>query len=203
MPYEVTATTPRFCGETVTGEQLELIKSITKRYQNLSRTELAATACELLGWLRNNGKPKIVEGLVYLEKLEQLQQIKLPAVRKRRSKSTAVAIASSDSVDHAPVQAGLGQLAPVSLQRVVTPEQRNRWRSLVEQYHIRPWLLETMVDASRFAGTCYRAANWIDVGETSGRGRDDRTHQRDGAAPKQVWLYPLHRQSRARLCRGA
>ena len=51
-----------------------------------------------------------------------------------------------------------------------------------ERYHIRPALVETFVDPERFAGTCYKAANWIDVGQTAGR--------RDGK-PKRIFLYPL------------
>jgi hypothetical protein len=40
--------------------------------------------------------------------------------------------------------------------------------------------LETLVDAARFCGTCYRAANWIPVGQTAGRGRMDREHRGHG-----------------------
>ncbi len=57
-------------------------------------------------------------------------------------------------------------------------------------YGFRPWLAETFVDTSRFTGHCYRAANWIDVVLTTGRGRPDRDHQRHGTAPKRVLLYP-------------
>ncbi len=66
-------------------------------------------------------------------------------------------------------------------------------------YGYRPLLLETLVDASRFAGTCYRAANWIALGMTTGRGRMDRTHQAQGRAPKQVYVYPLGRRVPQRL----
>ena len=62
-------------------------------------------------------------------------------------------------------------------------------------YGLRPWLAETLVDSSRFTGHCYRAANWSDVGLTTGRGRQDRQHQRHGLAPKRVLLYPLHPNS--------
>jgi hypothetical protein len=58
-------------------------------------------------------------------------------------------------------------------------------------YHVRPLLLETLVDEQYYRGTCYRAANWIDVGQTTGRGRMDRAHQRHGTAPKRVYLFPL------------
>jgi hypothetical protein len=50
--------------------------------------------------------------------------------------------------------------------------------------------LETFVDRSRFQGTCYRAANWLCVGQTQGRTRNDRAH-RIRAAVKDVYLYPL------------
>jgi hypothetical protein len=69
-----------------------------------------------------------------------------------------------------------------------------------ESYRIRPVLLETLVDPARFAGTCYRAANWTCVGRTTGRGRQDRDHQRHDAAPKTIFLCPLAADARSRLC---
>ena len=68
------------------------------------------------------------------------------------------------------------------------------------RYGYRPLLLETLVDAQRFRGTCYRAANWIWVGQTQGRGRMDREHQAHGLAPKDIYLYPLCRNVQQRLC---
>ena len=76
---------------------------------------------------------------------------------------------------------------------------REDWR---ESYAVDPWLAETLVDAARYSGGCYRAANWIWVGTTSGRGRMDRTHQRHGAQPKLVWVCPLVSDARERLCGG-
>ncbi|MCI0654591.1 MAG: DUF4338 domain-containing protein [Methylococcaceae bacterium] len=67
---------------------------------------------------------------------------------------------------------------------------------------LRPWLAETFVDSSRFTGHCYRAANRIDVGLTTGRGRQDRDHQRHGTAPKRILLYPLHHDAWQRLLRS-
>lgn len=67
-------------------------------------------------------------------------------------------------------------------------------------YGIRPVLLETLVDPARFNGTCYRAANWIEAGRTSGRGRQDRGHQRHDASPKMLFLFPLARDARSCLC---
>ncbi|MFQ5974066.1 MAG: DUF4338 domain-containing protein [Alphaproteobacteria bacterium] len=67
-------------------------------------------------------------------------------------------------------------------------------------YATRPLLLETLVDTQRFAGTCYKAANWQLLGDTQGRGRMDRQHARHGAAPKRVFVYPLVRHVQHRLC---
>jgi hypothetical protein len=68
-----------------------------------------------------------------------------------------------------------------------------------QRYGVTPLLIETMVDSTRFQGTCYRAANWIGLGETTGRGRMDRQHRRHGAAPKQVLVYPLMADAARRL----
>ena len=59
-------------------------------------------------------------------------------------------------------------------------------------------LAETFVDTERFAGTCYKAANWIRIGETKGRGKYDR-HRCAEATVKAVYLYPLARDYRERL----
>ena len=60
------------------------------------------------------------------------------------------------------------------------------------------YFLETFVDPGRFRGTCYRAANWIELGWTTGRGKDDLTH-RPNRPIKQVLGYPMTRRFRERL----
>jgi hypothetical protein len=67
------------------------------------------------------------------------------------------------------------------------------------RYHYRPVLLETFVEAERFTGTCYRAANWTCVGRTQGRGK--LGDHRLGQVPvKTVWVYPLVKDFRRQLC---
>jgi hypothetical protein len=68
------------------------------------------------------------------------------------------------------------------------------------RYGVRPLLLETLVDPARFRGTCYRAANWLSLGATVGRGRMDRANVLTGHAPKLVYVYPLGRDVQTRLC---
>lgn len=70
------------------------------------------------------------------------------------------------------------------------------WR---QHYGYSPLLLETLVDATRFRGTCYRAANWICLGETTGRGRMDR-HHHALATTKLIFVFPLNRNVQRRLC---
>ncbi|MCP4666971.1 MAG: DUF4338 domain-containing protein [Deltaproteobacteria bacterium] len=70
------------------------------------------------------------------------------------------------------------------------------------QYGIEPLLVETLVDQQRFHGGCYRAANWIELGETSGRGRMDRANQRQGARIKTILVYPLVKNAVHRLRDG-
>lgn len=67
-----------------------------------------------------------------------------------------------------------------------------------EAYGVRPVLLETFVERERFEGTCYLAANWVEVGTTAGRGRMDR-HTRAAEPAKRCLVYPLARDFRRRL----
>jgi len=64
------------------------------------------------------------------------------------------------------------------------------------------YFLETFVDPQCFRGTCYRAANWICLGRTTGRGQDDQTGKPNRSI-KAVWGYPLGRDFRERLCKTA
>lgn len=61
--------------------------------------------------------------------------------------------------------------------------------------------LETFIDQERFHGTCYRAANWICLGKTTGRGKNDQTHKVNRSI-KGVWGYPMSKKFRFQLCGG-
>jgi hypothetical protein len=58
--------------------------------------------------------------------------------------------------------------------------------------------VETFIDPERFRGTCYRAANWVLLGRTTGRGKDDLTH-RQNRSIKEVFGLPLTRKFRELL----
>ena len=278
-----------FLGQEVSGSELATIQQVVELYGGLSRMELAATVCELLGWHRANGRVKARECREWLEKLEAEGRLVLPAKRKGRppgSKTSVPRTAFGEPGEE--ITGSVRDVAPVVLEPVVDATGQRRYRELVGRYHylghavpygahlrylvfgsrpssrvlgcvqfssaawrmqardrwigwddatrsrnlvrvvsnsrflILPWvrvhnlastilsraakrlgtdwrerygveplLMETLVDARRFTGGCYRASSWLELGETTGRGRMDRRHRRHGAAPKRVFVRPL------------
>ena len=68
-------------------------------------------------------------------------------------------------------------------------------------YNHRIYYLETFVDKERFAGSCYKAANWIYLGDTTGRGKNDQSKKANRSI-KAVYGYPLAADFRRHLCGG-
>ena len=66
-------------------------------------------------------------------------------------------------------------------------------------YGYRPVLVETFVETQRFQGTCYKAANWLYLGQTQGRGKLD-VHKKAQLPKKSIWVYPLITNFRRQLC---
>jgi Domain of unknown function (DUF4338) len=89
----------------------------------------------------------------------------------------------------------IAQLASCVLGRIARRLPQDWLRKYGHPLH----LLESFVQVDRFAGTCYRAANWIEVGRTQGRTRQDRSNKIQ-APIKAIYLYPLHPRARQRLC---
>jgi hypothetical protein len=296
-PDQQTIANPlRFCGTLVSSEQLALITQIVTHCGGLSRTELANTVCELLAWVRPNGKLKTVECRQFLEQLQARTPLQLPAAQhKGRGKSKKIALTAL-SAEGVSLQGTVKDFQPVSLRGVSTEQERRLFRELIERhhylgyripfgahlgylievarptptvvgaiqfsspawrmaprdrwigwtdtvrarhlqrivnnsrflilpavrikflashalslvsrrvasdwqgkYHIEPVLLETLVDPQRFSGVCYRAANWLELGQTSGRGRQDNQHTRHGDSPKRLFLYPLRSDAQQSL----
>ncbi|MBZ0115274.1 MAG: DUF4338 domain-containing protein [Thermoanaerobaculia bacterium] len=90
--------------------------------------------------------------------------------------------------------ARIPNLASAALSRVVRRLPHD-WQ---EYYAIKPWFLETFVDSSRFLGTCYRAANWKEVGSTRGFMKVGSSHQ-NGQTEKMLFLFPLETSLREKL----
>jgi hypothetical protein len=284
-----------FCGHPVSTDEIEVIKSVISDCVGLSRTELANTICEILAWQRPNGKLKTVECRAFLEELDTISIVRLPAGRSGRPRGSRTSVVSGD-IEEIILDGSKSKFDPAEVVVVSSKEDNARWRAMVDRHHylghkvpygahiryfirvhhpepvvvgclqfsspawrmeardrylgwddttrranlqkivansrflilptvriknlassvlslaaaqiaydwesrfsVRPLLLETLVDPARFSGTCYRAANWIEAGQTTGRGRNDRQHQRHGENPKTVFLYPLTKDAVKRL----
>jgi len=83
--------------------------------------------------------------------------------------------------------------------RILSEAVRRMTVDWKRQYRVEPLLAETLVDPKRYRGTCYRAANWMELGLTSGLGRQDRRRSGEEVAPKTVLVYPLAENAVERL----
>jgi len=293
-PTTRSAGPPAFCGTPVSERDWRVLAEIVSSCA-LSRSELARTICEGLGWVRRNGQLKTRECYEYLGTLEERGLVVLPAKRPQRPRGPT-SIHFTEASEPRPERRGeLAEVLPVTLGLVAGASERALWRELIERHHylghkvpygahlrylvwmrarrrelcgclqfssaarrlavrdrwigwddqtrqrnlvqvvcnsrylilpwlrirdlashvlsvaakvvvedwqeayrVRPVLLETFVARERFDGACYRAANWIEVGVTTGRGRMDR-HTRAAEPIKTCLVYPLVGDFRRRL----
>lgn len=291
----------RFCGQELSEGDLALIHQVVGEFQGLSRIEIAATVCEILGWVRASGSPKARECWELLEDMESAGALVLPVKHQRRPMGSRTEVPVSPRGEPGPRLTGsVEEFRPIRLSRVESRDDHLFWRELVGRYHylghavpygaqlryfvrmspgegtvvgcvqlsspawrmaardrwigwddatraknlqrivcnsrllilpwvevrnlsstvlaqvsrqvlvdwprqygIEPYLMETLVDGEHFEGTCYRAAGWKALGSTSGRGRMDREHQREGLSPKLVFVKPLVRDAAGKLRGGS
>lgn len=280
-----------FSGRTISSEDIEMIKWAAKTYKQLSRSELANTICEFIGWTTSNGKPKNRQCMDLLSQLETEGVIKLPLPQKQRQQAE---ISKPVGIDITPkeIRGEAKDFDPIQLEIARPGERLRLWRAYMDKYHmlgdkqvfgsrlyyfikhnetelgcmqfsasswalqerdkwigwnledrkarlhliinnsrflIFPWvhirnlasktlslvakqiqedwlreycyapvLLETFVDLEHFRGTCYKAANWVYLGDTKGRSRMDRHHQK-AVSTKAIFMYPLQSDFKACL----
>jgi len=275
-----------YSGRNFTSEEIELIQWTRKRYPQLSRTELAQTLCEFLGWTTPAGRAKRAQCASFLETLEEAGLIKLPPLGVAKQRSPLQSTKTEFLIDTTPITCDLMVIEPIHLEIARAGAELKRWRHYVNEYHmlgdkkvfgsrlayfvksketilgclqfsasswalssrdewigwnvedrkqrlhlivnnsrflILPWvnvknlaskvlslaikqlqedwlreycyapvLLETFVDTPHFAGTCYKASNWLYLGETQGRGRMDRDKE-FALSRKAIYMYPLQK----------
>jgi len=280
-----------FSGRVFSSEEIELIKWTSKTYRSLSRSELANTICELIGWMTPSGKTKETQCMAFLKELEREGDIQLPSLRGPARKGYKVRIPELE-IKAEEIRGEVGEYEPIKLEIARSGQCLKRWKAYVNQYHmlgyrkvfgsqlqyfvksgeielgciqfsasawsleardkwigwtvddrkvrlhlivnnsrflIFPWvhirnlasralslaanriqgdwlreycyapvLLETFVDLEHFKATCYKAANWIYLGETKGRGRMDRYNE-NALSRKAILVYPLQKDFRACL----
>jgi hypothetical protein len=83
--------------------------------------------------------------------------------------------------------------------RLLSMATRRLGQDWLQRYAYCPVLVETFVETARFRGTCYKAANWIYLGDTQGRGKLD-VENKYALPKKAIWVHPLARDFRRQLC---
>lgn len=123
------------CGRAISCSEIEEIRETVATFQRLSRTELAMTICEHLGWYRATGSPKVDACLKLLDKLESRGVLSLPtrhavsAVNRRRPEAT------TRTLPRAPIECELKELGTIRLEVVRDKEEARLWDEFVERYH--------------------------------------------------------------------
>ena len=79
--------------------------------------------------------------------------------------------------------------------RVLSQAAKQVVKDYRREYGIEPWLLESFVDVARYDGSSFRSANWVKVGRSAGRGRNDRRHEQKQSV-KDVYVYVLRKDFR-------
>jgi hypothetical protein len=283
-------------GRTLTGDELEALRTLIAKHPDWHRTAISRHLCELWNWRNEAGRIKDMAARTLLLKLHARGLIKLPPPRARTRRACAREPSTQQEfhgLGPAAIEGALGLLQPVSLEQVQSLGGRRRVQALLSQYHYRGfngavgqniqylardvqgrelavmvfgaaawkvadrdrfigwsaqqrterlqlitnqqrflilpwvrvphlashllglatrrlsadwqeryghpvWLAETFVEVERFAGTAYRAAGWLHVGQTTGRTRQDRRHTLQNPI-KAVWVCPLHPRFRQHL----
>ncbi len=285
----------RFCGRNFTQSEIDHTLLIAKRYQNLTRSELAETVCEHLDWKSPTGNNKTKSCMRFLEILEGENLTTLPKKQGRLKRSSKPIEVTSATDPQTAIVKSLRELQPITLVVVSNKSDKSLWNEYIERYHYlgykrlqgrtlryfiltenqpigcllisravqgletrdqwigwsyqrrldnlpwvinnarfllfpwvkvphlashvlgmlsrqvcqdyeevwgyRPLLLETFVDEQRYAGTCYKAANWIKVGYTKGIGLIRKNYDYT-TNKKLIFLYPLVKNAQKLLCGG-
>jgi len=125
-----------FSGRRFTRKQIARVVETVQMFPKLSRTELAFTLCEHLSWKSPNGSLKINSASNFLEKLEELGLISLPAERHTsQNKSSDRVILTKRSDQKRSICCDLGEISPIKLIPVSTPEERDLWNEFMAKYH--------------------------------------------------------------------
>src|SRR2546428_450414 len=164
----------RYRGRAVSAEDIAFIRQLIAAHPGASRRALSAQLCEAWGWEQANGAPPDMGS--------RARFIGWSAEARRRNirflaYNTRFLILPWVQVEH---------LASHILGRMAKRLSEDWERS----YGHPIYFLETFVDPERFRGTCYRAANWVVLGRTTGRGKDDQTN-RPNRPIKEGLGYPL------------
>lgn len=280
----------RYCGREFTPKELEQIQSLIKHNPGFNRTRLSTEVCQILQWLKPDGKLKDMSCRVAMLRMDKDGLIQLPqSTRTKKPVRTILFTPATDPRDI--LVCPVNQLPQLHLQ-IVTKATSALWNEYIQRYHylghsplpgaqlryfitageqivaltgfgaaawqtkprdqfigwghdhrkknlhlivnnarflilpwiqsknlaskilslmirtlpedwerrynIRPVLMESFVQKDRFAGTCYKASNWIKVGKTKGRGKLGPVGK-VSVPIKDIWVYPLDKKFKTLL----
>lgn len=137
MPQPEITYSLTFSSRTFSVEELQLIQDICKDYTALGRTEISRTVCELLQWKRPSGRLKNHECRLLLERLQKLELVDLPEVRRTGRRGSPMVRLTSQSDPKEEITGSVGQFEPLRLDVVETGTdgESRLWRELIERYH--------------------------------------------------------------------
>jgi hypothetical protein len=134
-----------FSGRTFSPEDIEMITWARKRYPKLSRSELAGTVCEIIGWNTSSGRPKMQQCMDFFDILEAEGIVKLPPRQASRQHRSGIMIPQLE-FNTEEISGDIREYEPIRLVIARPGEELKRWRSYVDRYHM---LGDRMVFGSR------------------------------------------------------
>ncbi len=123
-----------FSGRRFTRTQLARVQDTVETFPNLSRRELALTVCEHLKWTTPNGKNKINSCLTLLGELEAHGILTLPAKIIKKAPVRRIP-AFEEHPAAPPITDALASVAPITLHRVISKEDRECWKAYLQTHH--------------------------------------------------------------------
>ncbi len=123
------------CGREIKTEELAQIRQTVKTFSSLSRTELAHTVCEHLGWHTASGSNKVDACLKLLKTLEARGLIQLPAQRDVSCKPGKTKVVKVKALDQEPVKGTLTDIGPINLRVVVDQKEIVRFNEYMRHHH--------------------------------------------------------------------
>jgi hypothetical protein len=163
-------------GRQLTEEDILRIRRLISDHPTWSRRRISEVLCAEWNWCNGSGRLKDMAARILLVKLDARGLIMLPARRRMPSNRMAARQAPRQMWDSTPVTGTLCDMGPLTL-REVSADTTAR---------------------IRFAGTSYKASNWLRLGATTGRSRQD-CRRKLQVPVKDVYLYPLAHRFREEL----
>jgi len=179
-----------FLGNAVSARDLATTREVVATYRGLSRMELAATVCELLGWIRENGRPKARECREWLENLDAAGELTLPQKRTGRPVGSKTSIPAESQPAGAPqITGSAGELGPIRVERITDRAGRLRFRELIGHYHylgyrvpygaqLRYLVLSSRPQREELGCLLFTSAAWRMAPRDQWIGWDDATRER-------------------------